>query len=182
MTSARPGCFDGRTKREDDHDVTPGNALVRPFTARFPHEPAELAPVRRRLAAWLRAAGLDVDDQQRVLLASGEACANAVEHARPSSGSTIALSCRIEAATGAIVVRVRDAGRWGGPAPRADRGFGLRLIGHLADEVAVRAGGRGTAVELRIVPARRPAVDATDEPDGAHDGVGRACLAPAASR
>ena len=40
--------------------MTAGNVPVGPFTARFPHEPGALAPVRRRLRAWLRDAGFDL--------------------------------------------------------------------------------------------------------------------------
>ena len=53
----------------------------RPLELRIATRAEELAAIRRILKAWLQDAGADTAAVSAVLLASGEACANAMEHA-----------------------------------------------------------------------------------------------------
>ena len=111
-------------------------------------EPGLLAAVRRDLGAWLEAVGAGRDDIHAVLIASHEACANAVEHAGASGPGTFSLEAGVE--DGQVAITVRDAGVWverpDGPLPH--RGHGVGLMNALMDSVADiprRARDRGAA-------------------------------------
>ena len=121
------------------------------FDVRLPAEPSSLARIRpalRRLAAH---AGLDADRTMALLVASGEAMANAVLHAYPSGRGAVDVRARGDAA--GVRVDVEDHGRW--RESRRDRGHGLSLMRRLADECEIESGTAGTIVRLRIAaPAR----------------------------
>ena len=82
-----------------------------------------------------------------VVLASSEACANAVEHAEDPTQAVFDL--RAEKIGDEIVVSVRDYGRWREPRERSDRGFGLKLIAGMVDAVEITRHAGGTEVQLR---------------------------------
>jgi anti-anti-sigma factor len=122
----------------------------------------QLGALRGHLRAWLAEAGATTSEAGDVLIAVGEACANAIEHAGAASDS--AIDVRGQLLGREVVMRVRDHGSWR-PAPsRSDRGHGLRLMRVLMDGIDISSGQDGTRVELR----RRLAVRA-----------GRAVPAPA---
>ena len=63
-----------------------------PLEVTFPADSAQLAPVRATLRTWLSRCGLNHKTMQDVLVAAGEACANAVEHGhRHAPGEQIRL-------------------------------------------------------------------------------------------
>jgi anti-sigma regulatory factor (Ser/Thr protein kinase) len=108
--------------------------------------PEELAAIRRLLRGWLTEAGADRRSIEAVLLASGEACTNAIEHAYGPGEQTFELEGAREGDD--IVLVIRDAGRW--RAPRGQhRGRGLGLMETFMDEVEVTPGEGGTAVRMR---------------------------------
>ncbi len=108
--------------------------------------PEELAAIRRLLRGWLADSGADRGAIEAVLLASGEACTNAVEHAYGPGDQTFELSGFREGDD--VVIVVRDQGRW--RAPRGtNRGRGLGLMETFMDEVAVVPGEEGTEVRMR---------------------------------
>jgi anti-sigma regulatory factor (Ser/Thr protein kinase) len=106
----------------------------------------ELAAIRRLLRTWLADAGADRPTISAVLLASGEACSNAMEHAYGPSDATFELAATREGDD--VVVTVTDTGRWR-PARGQNRGRGLRLMETFMDDVDVVPGDAGTTVRLR---------------------------------
>jgi serine phosphatase RsbU (regulator of sigma subunit)/anti-sigma regulatory factor (Ser/Thr protein kinase) len=106
----------------------------------------ELAGVRRLLERWLAQRGEPPSRAYDVLAASGEALANAVEHAYGPTGGSIELQAEWTPAS--IVVRVRDDGSWR-PIRGLDRGRGTAMMEALCDEMRVRKTRTGTQVELR---------------------------------
>ena len=113
----------------------------------------ELAPARRELRRWLQTTPLDERGRDDVLLAAGEACANAVEHAYDGGIGTVALVATVDG--DAVDLVVTDHGHWREPRP-STRGRGLAIMRRLVDEVDVDTGAEGTRVHLRraLPPAR----------------------------
>jgi anti-sigma regulatory factor (Ser/Thr protein kinase) len=102
--------------------------------------------VRDALRAWL--VGVDVDraEGEDVVLATWEACANAIEHAVEPQLDLVAVTAGLD--DGCIRVTVSDSGRWAPPSTRENRGLGLRLIESLMTSVDVDESDRGTTVTL----------------------------------
>jgi anti-anti-sigma factor len=163
----------------DDVAVIAARLLPGPLQQRLPADPAQLAGVRRRVAAWAVATGLPEDVIDDLQLALGEALANSVEHAYAARG---AGECAFEVARqpdGEVRVLVRDEGAW--RPPPADRGFrgrGLELISALAEDVEVTHGpGPGTTVSFRLTPVDEAGgvpVPAPRRPVGAEGATGGA--------
>lgn len=126
-----------------------------PLVVEFPAHASRLAPTRHALRDWLVRCGLAEERVQHLLVAAGEACSNAVEHAyRDEPAGTVRLEA--SAAVDRLSVTVADRGSWKRAVPDADhyRGRGLALIRALVDDVTVTPGPTGTTVEmhLRIAP------------------------------
>lgn len=91
---------------------------------------------------------------QNVLVAAGEACANAIEHGhREAPGAPITL--RAEAFADTLRLTVSDTGRWKTPHPELNphRGRGVQLMRALMQDVTITPGPVGTTVDMhtRIV-------------------------------
>jgi signal transduction histidine kinase/CheY-like chemotaxis protein/anti-sigma regulatory factor (Ser/Thr protein kinase) len=112
----------------------------------LPALPESLVTMRRALAAWLEAAGAGSGDVGALMLACGEAAANAVEHAYGPGDGLFELHGMREGDE--IVLEVRDRGSWREQRGE-DRGRGMMLMDALLDEVEVRALPEGTTVVLR---------------------------------
>jgi anti-sigma regulatory factor (Ser/Thr protein kinase) len=113
-----------------------------------PARPEELAGLRHALRRWLAAVGVTGAEAGDLLVAAGEAAANAVEHAYRGGPGELVFDARL-AAGRELTVTIRDRGHWRAvPAP-GDRGRGLPLMRALADSVAVAVGEGGTVVTLR---------------------------------
>jgi GAF domain-containing protein/anti-sigma regulatory factor (Ser/Thr protein kinase) len=108
--------------------------------------PEELAAVRRLLRGWLADAGADRRAIEAVLLASGEACTNAIEHAYGPGEKTFELEGARDGDD--VVLVIRDSGRWRAPRGQ-NRGRGLGLMETFMDEVEVTPSETGTAVRMR---------------------------------
>jgi serine phosphatase RsbU (regulator of sigma subunit)/anti-sigma regulatory factor (Ser/Thr protein kinase) len=108
--------------------------------------PEELAAIRRLLRGWLTDAGADRSAIEAVLLASGEACTNAIEHAYGPGERTFELNGRREGDD--VVLVIRDHGRWRPPRGQ-NRGRGLGLMETFMDDVAVAPTDSGTEVRMR---------------------------------
>jgi PAS domain S-box-containing protein len=122
-----------------------------PLDLTFPSESAQLAPVRAKLRTWLSRCGLSNRTLQDVLVAAGEACANAVEHGHLNApGQQI----RLKAATTVTQLRltVTDTGRWKGAQPGISphRGHGIALMRALMQHVHIEAGAAGTTVDMQV--------------------------------
>ena len=128
--------------------------VASPSMVLIPADLSSLAVVRAAIKEALDAAGWDVDAAARVVLATSEATANAVEHGSlPGELVEIVSQVTEEEA----MVRVLDSGGsypWDrrvdteSPDASAPRGRGLVLINALAQGVEARPAGRGT--ELRL--------------------------------
>ncbi len=108
-------------------------------------DPQSLARVRRSLARWLREVGVDGSDAYELIVACGEACANAVAHAYPVGRAHFEVEAGRDA--GAIEIIVRDYGSWREPSSPHSRG--LRLMEQLADSVEIDRSASGTTVKIR---------------------------------
>jgi PAS domain S-box-containing protein len=126
-----------------------------PLDVTFPAEASQLAPVRNALRAWLARCDLTRIEVQNVLVAAGEACANAIEHGhRHAPGEAVRLSA--EAFADRLRLRVADSGRWKDPTPEphANRGRGVALMRATMEQVTITPGPAGTTVDLQMRIAR----------------------------
>ncbi|MFE4831558.1 SpoIIE family protein phosphatase [Streptomyces sp. NPDC056672] len=120
-----------------------------PLEMSFPAESAQLAPVRKALRGWLDQCDLPPHTVQNVLVAAGEACANAIEHGhRDAPGNPVHF--RAEALVDDLHLTISDTGRWKTPEPElnAHRGRGMSLMHALMHEVTVTPGPSGTTVDM----------------------------------
>lgn len=120
-----------------------------PLEVAFPAESSQLAPVRKALRSWLAQCELPPHTVQNVLVAAGEACANAIEHGhRDAPGDTVRL--RAEALVDDLRLTVADTGRWKTPQPGANshRGRGVALMRALMHQVTITSGTAGTTVDM----------------------------------
>jgi PAS domain S-box-containing protein len=109
----------------------------------------ELAPTRAALRGWLDRAGLDDEQCLNVLIATGEALANAIEHGhRADLGGKIELNA--VAAADQLTVTVRDAGSWKTPVAASHRGRGIPLMHAVMNDVAILQNDTGTTVRLSM--------------------------------
>ncbi|MET8849173.1 SpoIIE family protein phosphatase [Amycolatopsis sp. NPDC004625] len=134
---------------EDDVALLLYRRSVPALDFEFAAHPDHLASTRHWLRAWLANAALEPDLAQDVLVAAGEACANAVEHAYlGGAGATAHLAARLTG--GHLVVTVTDRGRWKQPPPdnHVLRGRGVPMMEALTDSVAFRHDAAGTTVTL----------------------------------
>jgi PAS domain S-box-containing protein len=119
------------------------------FTCRVPATADELAHVRRELREWLVEQELPASIRDDMLLAVGEACSNAVEHAYTGAArdSVVIEGFRSREQ---LVFTVRDYGAWRPLVINPERNRGLRLITEVTDDVKISsARDRGTRVEMR---------------------------------
>lgn len=135
-------------------------------------ELAALAVIRSALARALTQHGWAEDLQPAVLLAVGEAAANAIEHGS-CTGAQVLVALRAE--PGWVCIRVADGGRIGSivplllptlPPSTRCRGRGLLLMRRLSQNMSVHSGGNGTVVSLEFTlrAARMGAAWAADSP------------------
>jgi PAS domain S-box-containing protein len=112
----------------------------------LPVAPESLGVARTHLRRWLLEHGAEHDTVEAIVVASGEAASNVIEHAYGPGSATFRLEA--ERDDGDAVVTVRDSGRW-----REERnghhGRGTPLMKALMDDVAIDTGDAGTAVRLR---------------------------------
>jgi PAS domain S-box-containing protein len=119
------------------------------FTCRVRAAPDELAGVRGALRAWLEAHDLPEMLREDMVLAAGEACANAVEHAyMDDARATVVVEGFLS--TDRVVVTVRDNGSWRPLVPNPRRNRGLRMIAEVTDGFEItRPPEGGTLIEMR---------------------------------
>jgi anti-sigma regulatory factor (Ser/Thr protein kinase) len=123
--------------------IAPVEATLR---VRFAADPQVLSQMRRMLSRWLHEHAAQPDEIAAIILACGEACANAIEHAYAPGVAYFELEALHE--DGVVTVIVRDTGRW--RAPRgANRGRGLKMIAAAVDELDLRTTDAGTDVVMR---------------------------------
>jgi anti-sigma regulatory factor (Ser/Thr protein kinase) len=115
------------------------------LTLRMSARAEQLVAVRNALRHWLRHSPATKADVSAIVLATGEASANSIEHAYGPGDATF----EVEAAHayGSVEVIVRDFGRWRPPRGR-ERGRGIGLMRATMDEVEILQGDEGTSVRL----------------------------------
>ncbi|MPY96099.1 MAG: SpoIIE family protein phosphatase, partial [Acidimicrobiia bacterium] len=123
---------------------------------RAPARPESLPVARQALRAWLASVGATQEETTDLVLAAGEACANAVEHAEGvSARAELRLDAALEVgelARDVVRITVRDAGRWVERPARPGRGLGLDIMVALVDGLDLGRGtgeAMGTTVTLR---------------------------------
>lgn len=122
-----------------------------PLELSFPAGTDQLAPARAALREWLGRCDLTPRTAQDVLIAAGEAMANAYEHGSGGpSGQPIGLTAVANGTD--LYLTVTDSGRWKNSAqvPGAFRGHGLPLMRALMTEVTVTTAADGTTVRMRL--------------------------------
>ncbi|MEX5717103.1 SpoIIE family protein phosphatase [Geodermatophilus maliterrae] len=161
--------------RPDDIAVLVTHRLARsvqPLQLDLLAVPASLPAVRRRLSAWLTALGMGEEDRVGVMVAVGEACANAAEHAyRDAEPGPVQVTAAVDV-DGVLTVTVRDEGTWRPPdRDPGDRGRGLLIMRQLVDGMVVQ-GEHGTTVTLRTRLRQSP----DEEPEHLAAGIGAAVV------
>jgi PAS domain S-box-containing protein len=116
------------------------------LTLRLPAEARVLAPLRHTMRRWLREVHATPREINDILVASGEACANAIQHAYGSREGSLQVT--IALVDNEVEVTVRDSGSWRPPSS-AQGGRGLHLMHGLMDGVDMDTGPNGTIVRLR---------------------------------
>ena len=119
---------------------------------RRPADLGGLADTRHLLRRWLRGHGVTADEAYDIVVASQEACANAVEHAYGPGGEGFVLDAQLD--DGVVRISVRDFGRWRATRSQG-RGRGLAMMRGLMDDVDVRRGTAGSEVVLTRRLGRR---------------------------
>ncbi|GAA2671199.1 SpoIIE family protein phosphatase [Actinoplanes palleronii] len=136
-----------RQERRDDIAMIALEATEpREFVMRLPSDPTRLSVVRKRLEDFLTAHAVPEADLFDLIVAVSEAAANAIEHPIDPAEPVIVVEASVE--PDAIIVIVRDTGRWRPATDAGFRGRGLALIGALT-ELSVHRSAEGTAVTLR---------------------------------
>ncbi|MET3429310.1 signal transduction histidine kinase/FixJ family two-component response regulator [Actinoplanes tereljensis] len=135
-----------RTRRDDIALLVLQATEPREFVLRLPADPTRLSVLRRRLEDFLTGHGVPEADVFDLTVAVSEAAANAIEHPVDPVEPQITVEASID--EDAVLVTVRDTGRWRPASPGGFRGRGLALIGALT-ELSVARSDQGTAVTLR---------------------------------
>jgi anti-anti-sigma factor len=151
----------GTARRHDDVALVAARIHpldIAPLRLWFAARADQLAVVREAMRSWLAGAGVDAGDSEIVVLAAGELCANAVEHAYPAgSDAAVEISLAREPG-GELALVVRDRGRWRPPpADPGNRGRGLGIVRALMHAVDIDEGSDGTTVSARYRTGGAPA-------------------------
>jgi anti-anti-sigma factor len=109
----------------------------------------DLSALRHDLRSWLAGEGAAHSEINDVLIAVGEACSNAIEHAGAHEDATVDV--RAQMVGRELTVSIGDRGVWRAAAAPADRGHGLRLMRVLSRGMKVATAENGTRVELRFL-------------------------------
>ena len=119
-------------------------------------DPSCLASIRARLRQWLPAAGISDREATDIMIAAGEAAANAAEHAtagRPADAPPVGISLTARATHTLVQLTVADTGSWRSPPAEYEpvpgtRGHGVIFMHALMDDVTIESSPQGTTVTL----------------------------------
>jgi serine phosphatase RsbU (regulator of sigma subunit) len=120
-----------------------------PLELEFPAHVGHLASTRTALRSWLTQARVDPDQTMNVLIAAGEAVANAIEHGHRDRPEGI-ISLRATVLSDQVQFTIADSGSWKAPQPVAEahRGRGITLMRALMQDIAINPDTTGTTVHL----------------------------------
>ncbi len=139
--------------------LRPCHSSARSFATVVSASLDQIADARHRLRDWLSGLAIDPRRESDILLATGEAVTNAIEH---GSGADISKTVSIEAFVRGqtVTATVSDAGQWSGDSSASQRsqkrGRGLTMINGLADDVKTVRTSAGTRVTLTFEGAILP--------------------------
>ncbi len=133
--------------------LRPNHTSARSFATVLPAALTQLPDARHRLRRWLTTVAVDPHREHDILVATGEAVTNAIEHgSRCDPRRTVSIEAFLRGNT--IAATVSDSGHWSGdsaPSPRSlKRGRGLTLINGLADRVNTVRAATGTRVTVQF--------------------------------
>ena len=114
----------------------------------LPAQPSSLRLMRHALRQLSRGLALGEETVSALMIASGEAVNNAIEHAYGASPGSVYLRAAPDG--GMLRVQVQDRGRWRPERTRTTGGRGLDLIRALADEVDIVTTPAGTTVTFAL--------------------------------
>jgi anti-sigma regulatory factor (Ser/Thr protein kinase) len=143
---------------DDAAALTVAVADVEPeaFSFTFSALPMAVPLVRRSLLRYAERLGLDDDRLFALLTASGEAIANAVEHAYQGEPGLVRVGAQV--AGDELIITVEDEGKWRPAQRREERGRGLPLMRALMSAVEIRTHQARTEVRLTLaLPSDVPA-------------------------
>ncbi|HZC09859.1 MAG TPA: SpoIIE family protein phosphatase [Mycobacterium sp.] len=131
--------------------VRPSHSTARSFATVLPATPANIPQARHRLRDWLTGIAVEPHQVADILLATGEAVSNAIEHGSGGDSlRTISVEAFVRGHT--VTATVSDTGRWSGDSSASQRslrgGRGLTMINGLADHVNTVRTAHGTRITL----------------------------------
>jgi GAF domain-containing protein/anti-sigma regulatory factor (Ser/Thr protein kinase) len=139
-------CSTGYGGRDDVALLAVGyQALGDELHLSLPARPATLQPLRAVIRRWLRAGDASEEEVFDVLVATGEACANAIRHA-PAIGTEFEVAGRRK---GEVCITVRNCGQWRDRSSPGDGGRGLSIMKEFMDDVEITEGPPETVVIMR---------------------------------
>jgi serine/threonine-protein kinase RsbW len=113
-------------------------------------KPESAKPIRHAVAAFLAVFELDPDFADDVLTATGEALANAIEHAYAGRDpAEVELHAAYEDHV-KLSVDVYDRGHFIERDRQPNRGFGIRIVRAIADDVRIETDG-GTRIHMEFL-------------------------------
>jgi anti-anti-sigma factor len=135
-----------------------GAPAIAPLRLWFAARADQLAVVREAMRSWLASAGVEEGDTEILVLAAGELCANAVEHAYPRGLEGAVEVALAREPGGVLTLVVRDRGTWRPPpADPGTRGRGMLIVRSLMHAVDIDDASDGTTVSVRYRPGAAPA-------------------------
>lgn len=114
-----------------------------------PGSPQAISSARSQIRTWLAAQGVAPATATDILLACGEALANAAEHAYKGMSPRDIHTQAFFKNGGDLEIAIRDEGRWSDEPSPADRGRGFMLMRALMEDVEVEQSDVGTIVRMR---------------------------------
>ncbi|HEX5253488.1 MAG TPA: SpoIIE family protein phosphatase [Mycobacterium sp.] len=133
--------------------LRPSHHAAGSFATVVPAAPAQIPIARKQLRDWLKTIVVEPHLETDILLATGEAVTNAIEHgSRNEPRQTVSVEAFLHQDT--VVITVSDTGQWIGDSSASlrsrRRGRGLTLMSGLADDVETLRTPAGTRVTLRF--------------------------------
>lgn len=133
--------------------LRPSHCAATSFASVLPAVTGQIPVARDKLRDWLKTVGVTPRSETDILLATGEAVTNAIEHGnRLQPRGTVSVEGFLRGTT--VTITVSDTGRWVGDSSASRfskrRGRGLTLMSGLADHVDTRRTSGGTRVTLRF--------------------------------
>ena len=131
--------------------MTRGVRVEMRFSLSLPREALSIPMIRRVVGDALRGLGVAENCVDDLLVATSEACTNAVQHARAPGEYRVTL----HADESDCVLKIMDRGSGPRPAPRergvlSESGRGLNIMQALVDDLDIQTSpDRGTVVHLR---------------------------------